>query len=224
MDKSKIDLKQSATFADTVYKHIKKQILTGKLQPNQRVTVQEFADYFNVSITPVREAIQRLLAEMHLSINARSEIRVVALSMSDVREVFELNKAIDMYGIKENMKNFPDKLIEELEIMNIKLTEYYNKNNISKYFKQSMEIHHLLWKAYGNGYIYQTLVNAQERISIVLGIFADHYYTPSILKKSLRDHCELLDAIKNRDVKSAKNILKRHWDELFEEKIEIKKT
>ena len=155
---------------------------------------------------------------MHLSINARSEIRVVALSMNDVREVFELNKAIDMYGIKENMKNFPDKLIEELEIMNIKLTEYYNKNNISKYFKQSMEIHHLLWKAYGNGYIYQTLVNAQERISIVLGIFAGHYYTPSILKKSLRDHCELLDAIKHRNVRLAKKILERHWDELFEEK------
>lgn len=215
MHKSKIDLKHSATFADTVYQHIKKLILNGKLKPNQRITVQEFADYFNISITPVREAIQRLLAEKHLSINARSEIKVAALSLDDLRKVFELNKAIDIYGIKKNMKNFSDKLIDELERMNIKLEEYYNKNNKTMYFKQSMEIHHLIWKVYDNEYIYQTLINSQERISVVLGIFADHYYTPNILVKSLKDHCDLLDAIKNRNARLATKVLERHWDRLF---------
>lgn len=218
MAKSKIDLKHSATFADTVYRHIKELILNGKLEPNQRITVQEFADYFNVSITPIREAIQRLLTERHLSVNARSEIRVASLSMDDVRKVFELNKAIDMYGIKKNMKNFTNKLIDELEEMNMKLKEYYKNSNQSMYFKQSMEIHHLMWRAYNNDYIYQTLINAQERISVVLGIFADRYYTPIILKKSFKDHCDLLDAIKIKNVRLATKILERHWDKLFGEK------
>lgn len=216
MKELKIDLKHSLTFADTVYHHVKKLILNGKLKPNQRITIQELADYFNISITPVREAIQRLLVEKHLSINARSEIRVAFLSLDDVREVFELNKAIDMYGIKKNLKNFPDKLIDELKKLNIKLKEYYKKSNERMYFKQSMEIHHHIWRAYDNEYIYQILVNAQEIISVVLGIFADHYYTPKILRKSFKDHCDLLDAITHRNVRSAKKILERHWDKLFE--------
>jgi len=52
------------TLAETIYLHIKKRIIND-LEPNQRITEKEITDLFNVSSTPVREAIHRLCAEKY---------------------------------------------------------------------------------------------------------------------------------------------------------------
>lgn len=212
----KKDLSHTSTLADTIYKHIKKLIIKGELKPDQKVTIKEFSDYFNVSLTPVREAAQRLLAEKYLSISTRSEFKIVGLSLDEIEMVFELNKVLDLYGIEKNLKNFPDKMIDEIEKMNNRLKEYYKRKNNKLYFNQTMKIHHRIWQEYSNKYIYQTLVNAQDLISIFAKIYFDDYYTPETLRKSYNDHMDLADAIKRRDITFAKEVLRRHWEELFE--------
>ena len=132
MKNKKYDLQQSTTFVDKIYLHIKNLILSRKLKSNQRITVKEFAEYFNVSITPVREAFQRLKAENLISINARSDIRVIGLPADESKKILELNIALDTYGIRKNLKSFPDALIDELREMHKKYEQYYRDKNYSQ--------------------------------------------------------------------------------------------
>jgi DNA-binding GntR family transcriptional regulator len=217
MPNIKVNLRLTASFAGVIYDHLKKLILDGELKPNQRITVQEFAKYFNVSITPVREAFQRLLADNYLSSNNRNrnELRVISLSLDEVNKIFELTGALDIYGMKKSLQNFPEKAVHELKKMNEILTEYYKKKYIKSYLKQNLKIHYRIWQIYDNEYIYQTLVKAQERISLVIGIIPNRFYTPSILKKSHTNHCELMEAIENRDMQQAEEVLQRHWEKDF---------
>jgi DNA-binding GntR family transcriptional regulator len=212
MNNKKYDLQRSTTFVDKIYQHIKNLILSRKLKSDQRITVKEFAEYFNVSITPVREALQRLKAEKYISINARSDIRVIGLPADESKKILELNIALDTYGIKKNLKNFPDTLIEELRELHKQYERYYRDKNWKMLFKQSAKIHERIWQAYDNEIIYQTLLNANERFSLFVGSFTDNYYSPHIQKKSYEDHCALMDAIEKRDTKLAAKILANHWN------------
>lgn len=212
MLKPKRNLGKTPTFTDKIYQHIKELILSGKLKPNQRITVTEFTEYFNVSITPVREAFQRLMAEKYIAIYKRSNIKVIGLSLEEVKNIFELNRILDIYGIKKNLKNFPDPLIDELRKMHDKLKEYYNDKKMNQYFKHNMKIHQRIWHAYNNEIIYQTLVNANNRISLFTENFAEKYYPPKAIKKTYKEHCDLMKAIEVRDVKLAAKILETHWN------------
>ncbi len=212
MKNKKYDLQRSTTFVDKIYQHIKNLILSRKLKSDQRITVKEFADYFNVSITPVREAFQRLKAENYISINARSDIRVIGLPADESEKILELNIALDTYGIKKNLKNFPDTLIDELRELHKQYERYYRNKNLKMLYKQSNKIHERIWQAYENEIIYQTLINANEKISLFVGSFADSYYSPHVIKKSYDDHCALMEAIGKRDAKLAAKILANHWN------------
>ena len=212
MNNKKFDLQRSATFVDEIYAQIKNMILSRKLKSDQRITIREFAEYFNVSITPVREAFQRLKAENLISINARSDIRVIGLPADESKMILELNIALDTYGIKKNLKHFPDSMIAELRDMHEQYERYYRDKNLKMLFKQSAKIHERIWKAYNNDIIYQTLVNANDKISLFVGSFADSYYPPHMIEKSYRDHCDLMEAIEKRDAKSSARILEDHWN------------
>ncbi len=217
MPDSKVNLRLTSSFAGIIYDHLRKLILDGELRPNQRITVQEFAKYFNVSITPVREAFQRLLAENYLfSDNSnRNELRVISVSLDEINKIFELTGALDIFGMKKSLANFPEKAIEELKKMNETLTEYYNKKSVKSYLKENLKIHSRIWKIYDNEFILQALVKAQEKVSLVIGILPNRFYTPSVLKKSHDNHCELMEAIEKRDIKWAEEVLLRHWGKDF---------
>lgn len=208
----KYDLGQSTTFVDKIYLHIKNLILSRKLKSGQKITVREFSEYFNVSITPVREAFQRLKSENYIGINARSGIRVIGLPPEEAKNILELNIALDTYGMKKNLKYFSDSCVDELRRLFKKYQKYYKENNMKQLFKQSEKIHERIWKAYNNEVIYRTLVSANEKISLYVGSFTDNYYHPSLTKKSYEDHCALMEAIEKRDVKSAVKILAEHWN------------
>lgn len=218
MIKGKKNLQESSTFTDKIYQHIKELILSGKLKPNQRITVAEFTEYFNVSVTPVREAFQRLMADKFIAIYKRSNIKVIGLSEEEVKNIFELNKVLDVYGMKKNLKDFPDSVIDELGKMHIKLKEYYEEKKMNKYFAHNMKIHQKIWESYKNEIIGRTLVNANSRISLFIENFAEKYYPPQAKKKTYREHLELMKAIKARDAVLAAKILENHWKVIGYEK------
>lgn len=209
---TKFNLRQTHTFVDFIYSHLKNLILSRKLKSGQRITVKEFAEYFNVSITPVREAFQRLMAERLISINARSEIRVIGLPADEARDIFELNKALDSYGIRKNLKKFPSAVISELKKMHEDFKKYYREKNLKMMFKQSEKIHERIWREYNNRFIYQTLVRANEKISLFVGSFTERYYHQALIEKSYKDHCALMEAIEKRNGKLAAKLLAKHWD------------
>lgn len=217
MTNSRVNLRLKSSFTGTIYDHIKKLIFDGTLKPSQRITVQEFASYFNVSITPVREAFQRLLAENYLSSNNanRNELRVINLTPEEVDDIYELYRALDIWGVKKNIARLTEKFIADLTAMHDALTLHYRKSQLKSYFRQNYEFHAAIWKACQNDFIYQTMVSAQNKISIYIGLFPEHFYSPDVLARSYGNHCELMEALAHRDIARLEKVLERHWGEGF---------
>ncbi len=227
MSDSKMNLRLKSSFAGTIYDHIKQLILDGELKPNQRITVQEFANYFNVSITPVREAFQRLLAEKYLSSNKknRNELRIINLTQEEVNDILELYCALDIWGIKRNLADFSEKIVSDLSALHEALRVSYEKKDLKSFFRENFEFHALIWKVCHNDSVFQIMVNAQSKISIFAGLFPERFYSPEILARSFNDHCELIEAIKQKDIVRLEKVLERHWGkDFFKNTSIVKKT
>ncbi len=51
------------TLWDLAYSELKKALLSGKFEPGQRIILREVAGELGISLTPVRDAVNHLIAE-----------------------------------------------------------------------------------------------------------------------------------------------------------------
>lgn len=70
-----------------IYAQMRGALMDGQFQPGERLTISALAEQFGTSITPVREAIFRLVSERALEMRAATAVHVPHLDASRLREV-----------------------------------------------------------------------------------------------------------------------------------------
>lgn len=83
------------TLADQAYMRLRQALMCGGLLPEQVLTVRGVADEYGVSLTPVREAIQRLVAERALTVENGRTIRVPRLDVETYREILKIRLELE---------------------------------------------------------------------------------------------------------------------------------
>lgn len=86
----------AATVADRTYARLVEAILFGDLANAHRLVLQELATRFQVSLTPVREALQRLAAEGLVEASARRGFRIRTPSPRHVRELWQVRLGLEL--------------------------------------------------------------------------------------------------------------------------------
>src|SRR5262249_30190259 len=65
---------------DRAYSALKKGLISGQFKPGQVLTIRQLACSYGISATPVREALQRLIAERSLELRSNRSIGVPILT------------------------------------------------------------------------------------------------------------------------------------------------
>lgn len=103
---------------ERVLANLRQEIIAGRLGPGDRLVERELAERFGVSRVPVREAIRALVAEgfVHFETPRRTVVR--RLTPNDVRELFELREALEVYaaGLAASRAT-PEELAEVEELL-----------------------------------------------------------------------------------------------------------
>jgi len=220
MDLKSKKFKIPSTISETIYQFLRETIISGELKPGQRIQEKDIAKIFNVSSTPVREAFFRLSAEKYLVINSRREVLVEEKSLTEVQELYEVVRALDIIATKKALHHLTEKDIQELEAMTNKLSEYFKKQDSRKYLQMNLMIHDKIWQRCGNRFLYETLTELMKKIAVYRRSKKFKPFTSSYaIDKSHRDHLNLFKAIKEQDKKGIEKIISTHWgEEFFKEK------
>lgn len=72
---------------ETVYSQIALALIEGQLQPDDKVRIRALADQLGVSVTPVRDALLRLVQERALEMRGLKDIRVPRMHVQQLQEV-----------------------------------------------------------------------------------------------------------------------------------------
>ena len=98
---------------DVVYQQLRDEILNGRISPRERLTEPKLGKLFDVSRTPVREALSRLLSD---GLVERTDFgyAVVVPSLEDLRNLYELRITLELRGIARAIENPQVRHDEEL--------------------------------------------------------------------------------------------------------------
>jgi DNA-binding GntR family transcriptional regulator len=83
-------------------------ILTGELQPGEKVPVAALCESWQVSATPMREAIARLATEGLLEATPQRGARVAPMSWLEARELYELRLQLEPELLRRSLERFED--------------------------------------------------------------------------------------------------------------------
>jgi DNA-binding GntR family transcriptional regulator len=92
-------LQKSGSRAEYVYAKLRDDIFEMRLLPGDQVTETDVAAHFNVSRTPVREALQRLQRDGLMQGYVRGGWEVVPIDFKLYQDLYELRKVIELYAI-----------------------------------------------------------------------------------------------------------------------------
>jgi DNA-binding transcriptional MocR family regulator len=100
---------RSTTRGDRAYRELRSRILSGKFEPGARLQAEALALTLSMSPTPVREAIQRLVAEGLVEFAPHKGAQVVRQSLADMLATYQLRMTLEPVALSLSIRRaIPD--------------------------------------------------------------------------------------------------------------------
>lgn len=200
------------TAAAEVYEAIKQRILDANYAPHEFIRETRLARELNVSRTPVREALRELISEGWLEAIPHHGARVAAWTEKDARDVFEIRLVLEPMAIAAACGKINRGRLEYLKALASRmetLTDQVAKDPQARNGVAALnhEFHQELIAASDN----QRLVAVLEsvvRTSVIRRNFVN--YETEHLRRSMRHHREILDAVEAGSAAWAENVMRAH--------------
>jgi DNA-binding GntR family transcriptional regulator len=194
------------TARDFAFRVLRDNIVSLDLKPGTLISENEIAMEFGVSRTPVREAIIDLAKAGIIEILPQRGSYVSLIDPNMVEESRFVRKILDKAVIELACEIAPKDVIDEIE-ENVHLQEFYlEKEDADRIYMLDNQFHYLIYKAAGKETTYD--------MSSTMMLHFDRVRTLSVETvkdlKIVKDHREMLEAIKAGDKETAVFLVEKH--------------
>ncbi|NOL50444.1 GntR family transcriptional regulator [Pelistega europaea] len=115
---------QKESLSIKVYNNMKNALMSGDYQPGERLVISEIAQAMGVSITPVREAIFRLVSEQSLELKTATAIHVPVLTSQKLKEIQLIRFHLEGAAAAAAAENATDEDIKRLSTIQDELEKF----------------------------------------------------------------------------------------------------
>lgn len=98
----------SKTLFESVYDRLRTDIIDGKLTPDSKLRIEELREKYNISASPLREALNRLAGEGFVNIVGQRGFRVAPVSMEDLLDITRMRIQLECEALRESIKKGDD--------------------------------------------------------------------------------------------------------------------
>lgn len=212
---------QQTTLFSQVYDVLKRAIITGALQPGQRVNEAEVARQMRISRAPVREAI-RLLEQAGLLVSVpRRGTVVMSLSAEDVEEVYTLRADLETRAIRRAVTRLSDADLAELERLLDLMHAASAAGDLTALLDADIAFHRKIVKAAGWPQLHRVWESLHPRTLTLYTIETLVKWSPGV---HAGRHRPVLEALRGRDVEGAAAAVRRHILDVGSEIIRLHQT
>jgi DNA-binding GntR family transcriptional regulator len=187
------------TSKNRIYAELRRVIIMGHRQPNERLDIQALAESYGSSVTPVRDALHMLAQEGLVSIKSRSGYFVTNVTLKELRDLLELREVLELAAIERAVENFTDAQIDRLEQVHAGYTGD-DDESYDRYTDENRHFHYLIAEASGNA-----------ELAAMLGHLHDRLARFMVLRRAgatqNKTHAKIVGAIRARDVPAARQAM-----------------
>lgn len=193
------------TLRSRVYAELKAAILKGKFSPGQALTVRGLADAFGTSPTPVREALQQVLAERALEGHPNKSYRIPVISREHFIDLKEVRAAIEGIAAERAAERITPDEIKKLERGNEAMVKSIERQDCKAYLAQNESFHFAVYRAARSPVLLQTI----EGLWTQIGPYLNYLFADIKLVESLTTyHVAVIEALQRKDGPAARRAMK----------------
>lgn len=191
--------------AEYAYVRIRQAIREGKFKPGQRMREIELAEKFDVSRTPIREAIRRLAGEGLIEDVAGRGLTVTQFTMPQVRELYFLRSVLEGAAASQAAQfASPSEIRAMEEIIGLSKPAFGRPSETAKL---NMLFHQSIREAARNRYLTAALEQLADSLSLLPGTT---FEAPGRAATAFKEHEHILAAIKAHDCAKAEAVMRDH--------------
>ena len=186
---------KTVSLANQIYEKIEMDILTGVYEHGEILTETKLSENLNVSRTPIREALARLINDNLIADNKKGVV-VLGITKDDVRDMMEVKQRLEIYATVNATELISD---EDLKVLKELIEEqefYVLKKDPAKVMMLDSKFHSLIYANCGSMIIESILTPLHRRLLKYRMISLE---SESRMKKSVEEHILIYEAMKNRD-------------------------
>lgn len=195
----------SRLLRETVYEQLRADVISCKLAPGTEIREAELAARFDMSKSPVRDALMRLEREGLVITLPRQGYRVAPVSLTDVLDVFHLRAALERACMERIVRHASDEQLKELDAFRHFDASAWDGGFIAFNRAFHRRIAHLGGNARMRDHLID-LIDQMER-AVQVSVASINKGDPQVL---VNEHVEIIDALQARSAKKAQRLAEQH--------------
>jgi DNA-binding GntR family transcriptional regulator len=183
-------------------------IVEGHLAPASRIPERELCEKFNISRTPLREALKVLAAEGLIDLLPNRGARIRQFSEADIRNLFEVISGLDFVAGRLACARITDDAIVAIEKMHLEMYTHYLRRDLVDYFRVNQKIHQAIVDAAANPVLSTNYANLNSIIRRLR--YSANLVHRDRLGEAMREHEQIVDALRRRSADELGLLMARH--------------
>lgn len=175
-------------------------MVNGDLAPGEALNEAELARQWEVSRTPVREAIRQLEQEHLVRWSPRRGATVASITVAGVRDLYEVREALEGLTAQLAATHASSDELDELERLAAAIREAHDSGDLAEAIRLDDQLHRCLVRSTGNRVLESHLGGILDRV--LMGRMTVRR-DPGRIDEIVREHDSIISALRGRDAASA---------------------
>ena len=205
---------RAARGAEQIYDRIKSMAITFAIRPGERVNEVELAKALNVSRTPLREVLNRLMVEGFLTRAPNKGFSGRPLDAKQIFDLYELRRALEASVVRIACERAKDEELVELEGFVKGSIDRRERANASNLLALDEEFHERVAGLTRNHEMVKLLKAINSRIHFVRWLDMQKRHTQ-------QDHLRIVKALKARDSAKAVGLVESHISRRLDQIVDV---
>ena len=196
--------KLSRTVKSDLVEELRDAIICGEFAPGQRLLLEDIAIRFDISITPVREALRDLESEGLVAIFPHRGAVVTELSSDDLLDIYDVRATLEEMATRLAVPVITEDTLTQLESYVEQMDNHLD--NVATLVKLNHNFHYTLYCTSGRRHLCELTTMLRYRTQHYLHA----YIELSGMPMAQEEHRAIIEACRNSDAERAATIIREH--------------
>lgn len=194
---------------EMVFDILKREILDLELKPGQSISENEICARFEVSRTPVRDALQRLQEQGFVHTVPYSGTYVTLLNLNNIRQMIYMRMAVESMVLRDFLEISTPMLLEDIRYMIRKQQLLIEQPGFEaeQFYRMDAQMHALWFEATNKMKVWGVIQEQQLHYTRFRML---DFVTETDFTRIIKEHTELFELIQAKDMGSLEKALSAH--------------
>lgn len=203
INRQKLQRLNKTTLQDQAYEELRDALMSGHFTPGDMLVIRQLAAEMGTSIMPVRDALQRLVAERALKLLPSRTVQVPLISRREFDQMTAIRIRLESLATETAAAHVTAAMIKRLKEQNQLMIEAIAKQDVAKVLESNMNFHFIIYQAAESELLIGYIESLWLRIGPLLKTPWRMASGNPVFDAARDTHQMMIDALENRDAPRA---------------------